>query len=90
MAYKVVVEKTAAKTIAKMDARPRKIILNFLKELAQSSNARTEFDGKALQHDKRIWRFRLGHYRVLSDINDKTITITIIKAGHRSKVYEGI
>jgi mRNA-degrading endonuclease RelE of RelBE toxin-antitoxin system len=37
MAYKVVVEKTAAKTIGKMDARPRKIILNFLKELAQSS-----------------------------------------------------
>jgi len=87
MAYKVVIEKTAAKTIGKMDARPRTMILSFLKALAQSNNARTEFDGKALQGDKRIWRFRLSNYRVLADINDKTVTITILKAGHRREVY---
>lgn len=87
MAYKVVIEKTASKAIEKMDARPRKQILQFLKELAQSSNPRNDFDGKALQDDRRIWRFRVGVYRVIADIDDKIVTITIIKAGHRSKIY---
>lgn len=90
MAYKVIVEKTAAKAIEKMDAGPRRQILQFLKELAQSGNPRNDFDGKALQDDRRIWRFRIGAYRVIADIDDKIVTITIIKAGHRSKIYRSL
>jgi mRNA-degrading endonuclease RelE of RelBE toxin-antitoxin system len=93
MPYRVVIEKSVAKSIDKLDASPRKQILLVLKDLATSDAPRNDSKGKALQGDKRLWSYRVGIYRIIADIadiNDKTITITIVKAGHRSKVYEGL
>jgi len=33
------------------------------------------------------WRYRIGDYRVLAEIQDSSLTIVAIDAGHRSKVY---
>lgn len=33
------------------------------------------------------WRYRIGDYRVLAEIQDARLTIIAIDAGHRSKVY---
>jgi mRNA interferase RelE/StbE len=33
------------------------------------------------------WRLRVGHYRVLYDIDDKKRTVTILHLGHRRFVY---
>lgn len=45
--------------------------------------------GKALQGNlNKYWRYRIGNYRVIVDIEDKDLIIYIIKIEHRNKVYK--
>ncbi|WP_376715719.1 type II toxin-antitoxin system RelE family toxin [Enterococcus avium] len=34
------------------------------------------------------WRYRIGNYRLISDINEETVTILILKVGHRNDDYQ--
>ncbi|MFZ2372956.1 MAG: type II toxin-antitoxin system RelE/ParE family toxin, partial [Trichococcus flocculiformis] len=34
------------------------------------------------------WRYRIGDYRLIADINDDTITILILEIGHRKDIYK--
>ena len=44
--------------------------------------------GKALQGEySGLWRYRVGKYRIIANIQDETITILIVDIGHRSRIY---
>jgi mRNA interferase RelE/StbE len=41
-----------------------------------------------LQGEKRgLWRYRVGDYRLICDIQDQKITILALELGHRKDVY---
>jgi mRNA interferase RelE/StbE len=42
---------------------------------------------KLLQGAEKSWRVRIGDYRLIYEIDDKTKLITVIKIGHRREVY---
>lgn len=85
MAYKVIFEKSADKSFSKLDAPIKKRIADFLRELEKNTNPR--HTGKALQGETHLWRYRVGDYRIVANIEDKTVTIMVIKIGHRREVY---
>ena len=87
MKYDVEYSKTAMDTIKKMDSLTSKIIRNWIeKNLINTENPRIK--GKALTGDlKGLWRYRVGDYRILADIQDDKIVILILDIGHRSKIY---
>lgn len=33
------------------------------------------------------WRYKVGDYRVICDIQDERLVVLVIDIGHRSKVY---
>ena len=35
-----------------------------------------------------FWRYTVGNYRVIVDIQDKDIVIVVVDVGHRSKIYK--
>jgi mRNA interferase RelE/StbE len=37
--------------------------------------------------DSRIWRIRVGVYRVLYEIRDSELLVLVIRIGHRREVY---
>jgi len=41
------------------------------------------------QPAERIWRIRVGDYRVLYDIRDAELVVLVIRIGHRREVYRG-
>ena len=44
--------------------------------------------GKALKGNLReYWRYRVGNYRLLADIDDQQIKIIILNVGHRKDIY---
>lgn len=44
--------------------------------------------GKPLSANKKgYWRYRIGDYRIIAEINDKRLLLIMINIGHRSKVY---
>ena len=87
MKYDVEYSKTAVDTIKKIDSSTSKIIRNWIeKNLINTENPRIK--GKALTSDlKGLWRYRVGDYRILADIQDDKIVILILDIGHRSKIY---
>lgn len=34
------------------------------------------------------WRYRIGDYRLISDINDEIVTILMLEIGHRKDIYK--
>jgi mRNA interferase RelE/StbE len=77
------------KQLSQFSHNERKRIRDFLvKRVANLENPRSI--GEALK-DKRfsgLWRYRVGDYRIICNINDKEIYILVVGIGHRSKVYK--
>lgn len=45
--------------------------------------------GKALSGNKAgFWRYRVGDYRIICDIEDEELVILVVEVNHRSKVYK--
>ena len=45
--------------------------------------------GKALAGNLAgLWRYRVGDYRIVCDIEDEVLLILVIDVAHRSKVYK--
>lgn len=85
MAYRIVLESVAAKTFDKLDKPIKNKIQLFIDTLAEVDNPRAK--GIAMQGAGQLWRYRVGDYRLIANINDNIITITILKIGHRREVY---
>lgn len=64
------------------------MILKWIqKNLIQTENPKLY--GKELKGNlKSIWRYRVGNYRILVDIQDSTLVILILKIGHRREFYK--
>jgi len=87
LAWRIEITRTATKQITKLDQQAQKSIVRFLRErLAGADNPRQW--GRALQGEKRgLWRYRVGDYRLICDIQDQKITILVLELGHRKDVY---
>jgi mRNA interferase RelE/StbE len=85
--WRIEITRTATKQITKLDRKAQESIVNFLRErLSPADNPRQW--GKALQGEKRgLWRYRVGDYRLICDIQDVRMTILVLELGHRKDVY---
>lgn len=86
--YKVEFEKNAYKSFKKIDRSQRVLLLNWIeKNLVNTTDPR--LIGKSLKGNlKGYWRYRVGSYRIVADINDNEIKIIIVEIGHRKDIYK--
>lgn len=86
--YKVEYTPKAVKQLAKLDKCTRKLIYAWIdKNLQNCDNPRQHGKGLTANHSGK-WRYRVGNYRVLAEIQDDKIIILILNIGHRSEVYK--
>ena len=88
MAWNVELSATAEKQLRKLDRQWQAMILDFLEdEVAPMPDPRSK--GKALVGDKKgLWRYRVGDFRILCQIQDAELVILAVVIGHRKDVYE--
>lgn len=85
MSYAIRFTPKAAKQVRKLDPTAAKRIRGFLEQkLAQLDNPRLL--GKKLVNEE-FWRYRVGDYRILTNIDDDQILILIVEVAHRREVY---
>lgn len=86
--YKVEMTENAKKELKKLDKNTASMITGWMrKNLEGCSNPRRY--GKALTANRKgQWRYRIGNYRLIAQISDKTITILILTVGHRKEIYD--
>lgn len=87
MAWKIELKPSAKKAFAKLDRSVQKILLQFLTQKVLKSKDPREL-GKALAYNHQgLWRYRVGNDRIVCQLQDETITILIVKIGHRKNIY---
>lgn len=88
MPYRVLLTEKALKKLKKTDKHQARLIFLWIKKnLEGCKNPR--FSGKALTGTKNeYWRYRVGNYRLIADIQDEQILIKIIAVGHRKDIYK--
>ena len=88
MGYSVRLANSAIKALKKIDHHQAAIIIAWIeKNLDGCDNPRMY--GKPLTADKKgFWRYRIGSYRAIADIQDNIVTIEIVDVGHRKAIYK--
>ena len=87
MIFHVEFTKTALKQLEKMDRSDSALILGWIrKNIEDCDNPRVH--GKSLTANHRgQWRYRVGDYRIIAEIQDEKVIILVLNIGHRSDVY---
>jgi mRNA interferase RelE/StbE len=87
LAWRIEFVPAAAKELKKLGkAEAARIITTLEKRIATLDDPRSL--GSALTGELGgLWRWRIGDYRVVARIEDKRITILIVRVGHRRDIY---
>lgn len=77
----------AEKQFLKLDKQIQRQIQKFVLQLKNLENPRSR--GKALVGNlSHLWRYRVADYRLICDIHDEKILVTILHIGHRKEIYK--
>ena len=88
MVWKIEFDPAAARELGKIDPQVARRILSFLHDrVAHLENPRSV--GEALKGSKlgAFWKYRVGDYRLISNIEDGRLLIMVIRIGNRREVY---
>ncbi len=87
MMYEIYTTEKFDKAFKKLDRQTQKIIKSWIdKNLANTENPRRH--GKGLTANRSgQWRYRIGDYRLLADIQDNKLIILFIDVAHRREIY---
>jgi len=81
--YKVLIERGAEQDLDRIEPKMRNRVIAHL--LMLKNNTRT--NAKKLKGTDNVWRIRVGDFRIIYEIEDKTKAIKIYRIKHRSKAY---
>lgn len=84
MTYTILIERYAQKQILKLD---RKIIPVIKKAISGLANNPRPQGYKKLRGED-AYRIRVNDYRIIYEINDEIILVTVVSVGHRKNIYK--
>lgn len=88
MAWVVDFDPDAVKDLKKLDRQVQVRILAFLRErVARLENPRTIGEALAGAPLGNYWKYRVGDWRIICDIQDTRIVVRVLRVGNRREVY---
>jgi mRNA interferase RelE/StbE len=88
MAWRIDLTRAADRELEQLDPQIARRILRFLHQrLGPLDDPRSL--GEPLHGDRlgSFWKYRVGDYRVIAEIEDQQVRVLVIRVGHRSQVY---
>ena len=88
MVWRIEIDRAAIKELDTLDKPVAKRILTFLNDrVAPLEDPRSI--GEALRGAKlgSLWKYRVGDYRLICNIEDGALRILVVKIGNRREVY---
>ncbi|MFS8083385.1 MAG: type II toxin-antitoxin system RelE family toxin [Ginsengibacter sp.] len=88
MAWRVELDPAADRELSKLDPQIARRILVFLHDRVAVLDDPPSI-GEALKGSKlnECWKYRVGDYRIIANIEDGALQILIVRIGHRREVY---
>jgi mRNA interferase RelE/StbE len=84
MAYRVVLRRSATRELAGLPQPVRGRVTRALAALAAQPRPP---GAKLLSGPDRIWRIRVGDYRILYRVDDDRVVVVVVRIRHRSIAY---
>ncbi|MDB5612881.1 MAG: addiction module toxin RelE [Devosia sp.] len=88
MAWTIELSKHADRQFGKLDKQVQLRIADFIdNRLAPSDDPKSIGEPLTGVRLGGFWRFRVGDYRMICDIQDGKLIILVLEIGHRSVIY---
>jgi mRNA interferase RelE/StbE len=88
LAYKVEFDPAALKDLKQLDRQIQKRLVTFLRDrVAVLDNPRSIGEALAGASLGNYWKYRVGDWRIVCDIQDKRIIVRVLRIGNRREVY---
>ena len=71
----------------KIDAPQRERIRDYLERRVASLNDARDLGDPLRGPLAQLWRYRVGDYRVICEIQDERLVVLAVRVGHRRAVY---
>ncbi|OGT22426.1 MAG: addiction module toxin RelE [Gammaproteobacteria bacterium RIFCSPHIGHO2_02_FULL_42_13] len=88
MGWKIKLDQHAVKQLKKLDRTAQKRIVGFLSDRLLTAKTPRDFGKPLMGKLTGLWRYRVGDYRLICEINDKEVTVLVINIGHRKEIYQ--
>ena len=82
--YKLSFKRSAEKELRKISKPDLRRIVERIEALSRDPRPS---GAHRMKGEGRYWRLRQGDYRVVYEINDREMEISVVKIGHRREVY---
>lgn len=88
MAWRIEITDTAKKQLAKLDHQVQTEIVRYLREKISTDDDPRRYGAPLRKELADRWKYRVGAYRLICEIQDEKILVLLLMLGHRSKVYD--
>lgn len=85
--YEVIIDRKAQKELSKLDPFVSKKIIKWIDDNLIDCNDPYRTGIQLCGTLAKYWRYRVGDYRIIAEIDDEKIIILIVKIGHRREIY---
>ncbi len=87
MTWTVEWDDKARRELRKLDHTVQTNILRYFRERIMVDDDPKRF-GKPLNHELQgLWRYRIGDYRAVCQIQDERLVVLVLAVNHRSSIY---
>jgi mRNA interferase RelE/StbE len=88
LAWRIEFDDSAIDDLATLDKQVAKRITKFMRERVAALDDPRSI-GEPLKGSQLgdFWKYRVGDYRIISDIQDEVLQVFVIKVGNRREVY---
>jgi mRNA interferase RelE/StbE len=87
MAYRLFIRPRALRQLEALAMKHRRQIAARIDALAEDPRPS---GAKKLSGSLELYRIRSGSYRIVYQISERTITVTVVRIAHRKEAYRGI
>ena len=77
----------AAQELLRIDREAARRIKRYLDERIATDDDPRRFGEGLTGNMSGLWKYRIGDFRVIAEIQDERLIVLVIRVGHRSKVY---
>ena len=81
--YNLEMVRSAQKDIKRLDRPVRVRVIDTIELLVADP-----YRQGVRQLDSGIFRYRVGHYRIIYNVDNDTVTVRVVRVRHRSEVYK--
>jgi mRNA interferase RelE/StbE len=89
LAWRIEITATAKKQLARLDHQVQVSILRYLRERIATDEDPRRFGASLRRELANRWKYRVGPYRLICEIQDEKVLVLILLVGHRSRIYKG-